>query len=71
MLAAAVAGSADLILTLNVKDFPRNVLAEEGVARARGAQGHGAPAGAGDRRQRSEESREPGRPAIARGAHQG
>ncbi|KRS17928.1 RSP_2648 family PIN domain-containing protein [Roseovarius indicus] len=34
VLAAAVAGSADLILTLNVKDFPRNVLAEEGVARA-------------------------------------
>lgn len=34
VLAAAVAGSADLILTLNAKDFPRNVLAEEGLSRA-------------------------------------
>lgn len=34
VLAAAVAGSADLILTLNVSDFPRNLLAEEGLARA-------------------------------------
>ena len=34
VLAAAVAGSADVILTLNAKDFPRNVLAEEGVTRA-------------------------------------
>ena len=34
VLAAAVAGSADIILTLNAKDFPRNVLAEEGVGRA-------------------------------------
>ena len=34
VLAAAVAGSADMILTLNVKDFPRNILAEEGVSRA-------------------------------------
>ena len=34
VLAAAIAGSADLILTLNVRDFPRNILAEEGVARA-------------------------------------
>ncbi|MBI1418339.1 MAG: PIN domain-containing protein [Limimaricola sp.] len=33
VLAAAIAGSADLILTLNAKDFPRQVLAEEGVAR--------------------------------------
>lgn len=34
VLAAAVAGSADVIVTLNAKDFPRNVLAEEGVSRA-------------------------------------
>lgn len=34
VLAAAIAGSADLILTLNAKDFPRGVLAEEGVSRA-------------------------------------
>lgn len=34
VLAAAIAGSADLILTLNVKDFPRNILAEEGLSRA-------------------------------------
>lgn len=34
VLAAAVAGSADAIITLNVKDFPRNVLAEEGLSRA-------------------------------------
>lgn len=34
VLAAAVAGSADVILTLNAKDFPRHVLAEEGVSRA-------------------------------------
>jgi len=34
VLAAAVAGSADLILTLNAKDFPRQVLAEEGLSRA-------------------------------------
>ena len=33
VLAAAIAGSADLILTLNAQDFPRNVLAEEGLAR--------------------------------------
>ena len=31
---AAIAGSADMIVTLNVKDFPRNILAEEGVSRA-------------------------------------
>ncbi|SHL68153.1 PIN domain-containing protein [Roseovarius litoreus] len=34
VLAAAVAGSADVIVTLNVKDFPRNVLADEGISRA-------------------------------------
>lgn len=34
VLAAAVAGSADVIVTLNAKDFPRGVLAEEGVSRA-------------------------------------
>ena len=34
LLAAAVAGSADVIVTLNAKDFPRGVLAEEGVSRA-------------------------------------
>jgi predicted nucleic acid-binding protein len=33
VLAAAVAGSADAIMTLNAKDFPRNVLGEEGLAR--------------------------------------
>ncbi|WP_050663540.1 RSP_2648 family PIN domain-containing protein, partial [Roseovarius tolerans] len=30
VLAAAIAGSADGILTLNARDFPRNILAEEG-----------------------------------------
>lgn len=34
VLAAAVASSADVILTLNAVDFPRNVLAEEGLSRA-------------------------------------
>lgn len=34
VLAAAVAGSADVIVTLNAKDFPRGVLAEEGLSRA-------------------------------------
>lgn len=34
VLAAAVAGSADTIVTLNAKDFPRGLLAEEGLARA-------------------------------------
>ena len=34
VLAAAIAGSADLILTLNAGDFPRNVLREEGLERA-------------------------------------
>ncbi|WP_255415662.1 RSP_2648 family PIN domain-containing protein [Tropicimonas sp. IMCC34043] len=33
VLAAAIAGSADLILTLNARDFPRHTLAEEGLAR--------------------------------------
>ena len=34
VLAAAVAGHADVIVTLNAVDFPRNVLAEEGLSRA-------------------------------------
>ncbi|MDU8926476.1 PIN domain-containing protein [Alisedimentitalea sp. MJ-SS2] len=34
VLAAAIAGSADVIVTLNAKDFPRGVLAEEGVSRS-------------------------------------
>lgn len=34
VLAAAVAGSADVIVTLNASDFPRNVLAGEGLSRA-------------------------------------
>ena len=33
VLASAVAGSCDAILTLNAKDFPRNILAEEGLLR--------------------------------------
>lgn len=33
VLAAAVAASADAIMTVNVKDFPRAALAEEGLAR--------------------------------------
>jgi len=33
VLAAAVTGSADQIVTLNAKDFPRNILAEEGLLR--------------------------------------
>ncbi|WP_438956113.1 RSP_2648 family PIN domain-containing protein [Cognatiyoonia sp.] len=33
VLASAVAGSCDAIMTLNAKDFPRNILAEEGVSR--------------------------------------
>jgi predicted nucleic acid-binding protein len=33
VLAAAIAGSADMIITLNTKDFPRNLLAEEGLSR--------------------------------------
>lgn len=34
VLAAAIAGSADLIVTVNAKDFPRGALAEEGLSRA-------------------------------------
>lgn len=33
VLAAAVAGSADAVMTINAKDFPRATLAEEGLAR--------------------------------------
>ncbi|MFK7937790.1 MAG: RSP_2648 family PIN domain-containing protein [Roseovarius sp.] len=33
VLAAAIAGSADVIITLNAKDFPRNILSEEGLSR--------------------------------------
>lgn len=33
VLAAAVAGSADAILTANARDFPRGLLAEEGLRR--------------------------------------
>jgi len=34
VLAAAITGSADGILTLNARDFPRDLLAEEGLWRA-------------------------------------
>jgi predicted nucleic acid-binding protein len=34
VLAAAIAGSADVIVTVNAQDFPRGVLAEEGLSRA-------------------------------------
>ncbi len=34
VLAAAIAGHADLIITNNAKDFPRGILAEEGISRA-------------------------------------
>ena len=34
VLAAAIAGSADVIITVNASDFPRNILAEEGLSRA-------------------------------------
>jgi len=34
VMAAAISGSADVIVTLNAKDFPRNILAEEGLSRA-------------------------------------
>jgi len=33
VLASAVAGSCDAILTSNTKDFPKNILAEEGLER--------------------------------------
>lgn len=33
VLAAAIAGSADVIVTLNAKDFPRSIMAEEGLSR--------------------------------------
>lgn len=33
VLAAAVSGNADIIMTLNAKDFPRGTLAEEGLSR--------------------------------------
>ena len=33
VLAAAISGSSDAIVTVNAKDFPRNILAEEGLAR--------------------------------------
>ncbi|MGJ8545295.1 MAG: RSP_2648 family PIN domain-containing protein [Sulfitobacter sp.] len=33
VLAAAVGGFADVIVTLNAKDFPRGILAEEGLSR--------------------------------------
>ncbi len=34
VLAAAIAASADLIVTVNAKDFPRQILAEEGLSRS-------------------------------------
>lgn len=34
VLAAAIAGSADVLCTLNARDFPRQTLAEEGLSRA-------------------------------------
>ncbi len=33
VLAAAIKGSADTIITMNAKDFPRHTLAEEGIQR--------------------------------------
>ncbi|HCQ65943.1 MAG TPA: PIN domain-containing protein [Rhodobacteraceae bacterium] len=33
VLAAAIAGSADVLVTLNIKDFPRHTLSEEGILR--------------------------------------
>ena len=33
VLAAAISGSADAIITMNAKDFPRHTLAEEGLLR--------------------------------------
>lgn len=34
VLAAAIASSADILLTLNIKDFPRHTVGEEGMALA-------------------------------------
>ncbi len=34
VLAAAISGSSDIIMTSNAKDFPRHILAEEGLSRA-------------------------------------
>ncbi|MGR3464684.1 RSP_2648 family PIN domain-containing protein [Limimaricola sp.] len=34
VLASAVAGHCDVIVTMNAKDFPRDILAEEGLSRA-------------------------------------
>ncbi|ETX28336.1 RSP_2648 family PIN domain-containing protein [Roseivivax isoporae] len=34
VLAAAIAGSADVVLTVNARDFPRGTLADEGLSRA-------------------------------------
>jgi hypothetical protein len=34
VLAGAIAAHADVIVTANAKDFPRNILAEEGLSRA-------------------------------------
>lgn len=33
VLASAISGSADAVVTMNNKDFPRNILAEEGLKR--------------------------------------
>ncbi|WP_299145670.1 RSP_2648 family PIN domain-containing protein [uncultured Tateyamaria sp.] len=33
VLAAAIHGSSDMIMTMNAKDFPRNILTEEGLLR--------------------------------------
>ncbi|OUS21980.1 PIN domain-containing protein [Rhodobacterales bacterium 59_46_T64] len=33
VLSSAIAGSADMIITMNAKDFPRQILAEEGIVR--------------------------------------
>ncbi|MEM1302492.1 MAG: PIN domain-containing protein, partial [Pseudomonadota bacterium] len=33
VLASAIAGSADVLLTVNIKDFPRSTLYEEGIRR--------------------------------------
>ena len=33
VLAVAISGSADAIITFNASDFPRHILAEEGIAR--------------------------------------